>query len=105
MTMPNWDLELVRTTGDGRPIAVAAEVGVTRLIRRRMQETNAQLRRISGAWETVHALAAEGRQPGDFEQIEGAQQVDERVWELALDAGEVSRSYRSCRTPTGPVRW
>jgi hypothetical protein len=83
------DLELVRTTGDGRPIAVAAEVGVTRLIRRLMQETNAELRRISGAWETVHALAAAGRQPGDFEQIEGARQVDERVWELALDAGEV----------------
>jgi DNA-binding CsgD family transcriptional regulator len=86
------DLELVRVAADGRLTAVAAEVGVTRLIRRRMQETNAELRRISGAWETVHALAAEGRQPGgydDFERIEGAKQVDERVWELALDAREV----------------
>ncbi|MBP2326823.1 DNA-binding NarL/FixJ family response regulator [Kibdelosporangium banguiense] len=86
------DLELIRAEADGRFSAVPAEVGITRLIRRRMQETNAELRRISGAWETVHALAAEGRQPGghdDFERIEGAKQVDERVWALALDAREV----------------
>jgi DNA-binding NarL/FixJ family response regulator len=52
------ELELVRIGPDGQPVAVAAEADVTRLIRRRMQEANAELRRLAGARETVHSLDA-----------------------------------------------
>lgn len=83
------ELGLARTEGDEvRP--VAAEVGVARLIRRRMREANAELRRISQAWEVVPALATEQRGAYDaVERIESPEQVEQRIWSLALDAHEV----------------
>ncbi|RVX40730.1 hypothetical protein EDD27_3151 [Nonomuraea polychroma] len=82
------ELELVRRDGDGRMVAVDPDVGIPRLIRRRMREANAELRRISSAWETLHTLT-EGRGAA-ADQIERIDEgVGERIWCLAQDAREV----------------
>ncbi|UBU18338.1 helix-turn-helix transcriptional regulator [Nonomuraea gerenzanensis] len=85
-------LGLIRFDPAGRPIAVEPEVGISRLIRRRLLETNAEQRRISAAWEAVHLLSAQQRGPDrtvTIEQIHGADRIDERIRSLTLDAREV----------------
>ncbi|TYB53469.1 helix-turn-helix transcriptional regulator [Nonomuraea sp. PA05] len=85
-------LGLIRFDPAGRPVAVEPEIGISRLIRRRLLETNAEQRRISAAWEAVHLLSAQQRGPDRtvaVEQIDGADRINERIWSLALDAQEV----------------
>ncbi|MGJ6969935.1 helix-turn-helix transcriptional regulator [Streptosporangium sp. G11] len=94
------ELGLVRLDGDGHAVVVEPEVGITRLIRRRMREANAELRRICGAWEALPVLTAEGRGSGshdDIVRIEDADEVDERIWSLSLDAGEVLAMHQPRR--------
>lgn len=99
------ELELVRLDDCGRATAVEPEVGITRLIRRRLQEANAEVRRISSAWETLHSLSAEVRQADtqySMEKIEGAERVDERIWALAQDAEEaLSMHHKQRKVRTG----
>ena len=93
------ELELVRIEGE-RVVAVAADVAIPRLIRFRMQEANAELRRISAAWETVHALTTEGRPPHSYdamERIEDADEVNERIWSLSLNAREALSVHHNQR--------
>ncbi|MEW9555144.1 LuxR C-terminal-related transcriptional regulator [Nonomuraea sp. NPDC050783] len=85
-------LGLIRFDPAGRPVAVEPEIGISRLIRRRLLETNAEQRRISAAWEVVYLLSAQQRGPDrtvTIEQINGADRINERIWSLALDAQEV----------------
>ncbi|MFC6538112.1 hypothetical protein ACFQES_15200 [Nonomuraea salmonea] len=95
-------LGLVRFDAAGHPVAVEPEIGVSRLIRRRLLETHAQQRRISAAWEAVHLLSARQRGRGrtvTIEQIDGADRVAERIRSLALDAQEVLAMHRSVDLP------
>ncbi|HUR06569.1 MAG TPA: LuxR C-terminal-related transcriptional regulator [Nonomuraea sp.] len=85
-------LELVRLDPDGRPVAVDPEIGISRLIRRRLLETSAEQRRIADVWKTLILLSAQRRGPDrtvTIERIDGIDQVNERIWSLALDAREV----------------
>ncbi|WP_214416180.1 helix-turn-helix transcriptional regulator [Sphaerisporangium fuscum] len=95
-------LELVQFDADGRPVAVEPEIGISRLIRRRLLETSAEQRRIAAAWETLHMLNARRREPDRvvvIERIDGADQVDERIWSLARDAQEVLTVHSDQRRP------
>lgn len=86
------ELELVHLDEEGRAVAVDPDIGISRLIRRRLLQTNAEQRRISAAWETLHELTAEGRTSDSVvsvEKIDGLDAVNERLWSMALDAREV----------------
>ncbi|MEV5329032.1 LuxR C-terminal-related transcriptional regulator [Nonomuraea sp. N2-4H] len=86
------DLGLVRFDEAGHPVPVEPEIGVSRLIRRRLLETHVQQRRISAAWEAVHLLNAQQRdscRTVTIEQIDGTDRIYERICSLALDAQEV----------------
>jgi DNA-binding CsgD family transcriptional regulator len=85
-------LDLIQFDPAGRPFAVEPEIGISRLIRRRLLETSAEQRRISAAWEALHLLSAERRGPErtvTIERIDGADRINGRIWSLALDAHEV----------------
>lgn len=85
-------LELVRLDPDGRPVAVDPEIGISRLIRRRLLETSAEQRRIADAWKTLIMLSTQHGGPDrtvTIERIDGIDQISERIWSLALDAQEV----------------
>lgn len=95
-------LELVRLDPDGRPVAVEPEIGISRLIRRRLLETSAEQRRISAAWETLHTLSAQSRGSGrtvTIERIDGVDRINERIWSLALDAREALTVHSDRRRP------
>lgn len=95
-------LELVQRDAGGRPLAVEPEIGISRLIRRRMLETSAEQRRISAAWETLHTLSTQARGPDStvtIERIDGIDQINERIWSLALDAREVLTVHPDRRRP------
>ncbi|MFI7448521.1 hypothetical protein ACIBQX_13580 [Nonomuraea sp. NPDC049714] len=85
------ELGLVRLDGGEGAVAVGPEVGITRLVRRRMLEANAELRRVCEAWETLPALMSERRGWGFGDVVERVEEaeLDERICSLALDAGEV----------------
>ncbi|MEV0390585.1 LuxR C-terminal-related transcriptional regulator [Nonomuraea sp. NPDC050643] len=85
-------LDLVQLDPDGRPVAVEPEIGISRLIRRRLLETCAEQRRISAAWETLHLLSTQHCEPDHtvtIERIDGSDRISERIWSLTLDAREV----------------
>ncbi|MFG1689686.1 LuxR C-terminal-related transcriptional regulator [Nonomuraea sp. NPDC049269] len=95
-------LELVRLEPDGRPVAVDPEIGIDRLIRRRLLETSAEQRRIADAWKALHLLSAQRHGPDrtvTIERIDGIDQIDERIWSLALDAREVLTVQSDRRRP------
>ncbi|TMR93588.1 hypothetical protein [Nonomuraea basaltis] len=74
-------LELIHRDEDGRVVTVDPEVGIARLIRRRFSEANAELRRISRAWEALHTLTDGGGagSADGVERIDGGGRVNERI--------------------------
>lgn len=85
-------LELVHRDDAGRVTAVDPEVAVARLIRGKEREANAELRRITAAWNDLPSLIAErseGSRVESVERIDDRKVVDQRLWALASDAHEV----------------
>ncbi|MEU7525077.1 hypothetical protein AB0A74_05035 [Saccharothrix sp. NPDC042600] len=81
------ELEVVDATHTPVPPAVA----VDRLIRRRVEETSRELHNLSSAWVVVRDLVEEqtrGRPVELVERIEGADTVNNRVWQLASTCTE-----------------
>ncbi|MFI6603709.1 hypothetical protein ACIBHX_46395 [Nonomuraea sp. NPDC050536] len=86
------ELELLSVDQSGRVVAVDPEIGVARLIRRRLNEADAEMLRITAAWRALPSLVAgRGSQVGveSVERIDSGEEVGRRVWALGLQAQEV----------------
>ncbi|GAA0915049.1 helix-turn-helix transcriptional regulator [Nonomuraea longicatena] len=85
------DLGLAYREGDGTVAPTEPELGLSRLIKQRMEEANAEMRRVVGAWEAVRTLTRQrDTEPAEMvERIEEPEVVNSRVWSLVNDAREV----------------
>ncbi|MEU4546438.1 hypothetical protein [Nonomuraea dietziae] len=101
------ELGLIIRCPGGRASVVDVETAVSGLIRQRISQANAELRRVATMWESLASLRAESSSDTPveaIERIEDSWQVEQRIWSLALDAREAlsmhpSRQVASAEPP------